>query len=124
MNNIGKLRLRLVNWGNWCNHDADIGPEHARCISLESRYIPEAGDVWEEGPPKIPTPDVPDAEALHLHIRELSQLQQYALAVEYGGLPCVMKWRRVGEHHHKHNLEMAERLLYEMLKKRVESDAL
>ena len=117
INQIGKLRARLENWGNWCNHEADIGPRPARCISLESRHVPEAGDIWDEDEPRAPSPDVPDAEALHLHIRELSQLQQYALAVEYGGTPCVMRWRRVGEHNHKHSLEMAELLLYEMLRR-------
>ena len=114
---IGKLRARLRNWGIWCNHENEIGPQPARCISLESRHVPEAGDVWAEDEPCPPCPDVPDAEALHLHIRALCRMQQYALAVEYGGAPCVMRWRRVGEHNHRHSLEMAELLLYESLKK-------
>lgn len=116
---IGKLRARLRNWGNYQHYLASIGPEPVRCISLESRYIPDAGNVWDDDdePPR-PTPDVPDAEALHLHIRELCEMQQYALAVEYGGTPCVMRWRRVGEHVLQHSLEMAEVLLYEAMKKR------
>ena len=116
---IGKLRARLLNWGHYLNYEADIGPNGARCISLESRYIPEAGEVWgDDGYEVMPTPNVPDAEEMERHIRQLDCLQQYVLAVNYGGMPTVMRWRRVGEHQMKHALDMAEVLLYEALKKR------
>lgn len=115
---IGKLRARLRNWGHWCNHDADIGPRGAVCISIESRHIPDLGDVWDEPEPIQPTPDVPDAEALNLLIRELDQIQQYALAVTYGGMPCVFRFRRIGDHVMQRSLEMAELLLYEATKRR------
>ena len=115
---IGKLRARLSNWGNWLNWEAEIGPRGARCISIESRHLPDAGEVWEEDPePSMPTPDVPDAEALNELIRELDHIQQYALAVTYGGAPCVMRWRRVGDHVMARSLKMAEMLLAEMLRK-------
>lgn len=115
---LTKLRARLRNWGDWLNWEADVGPNGARCISLESRYIPEAGEVWGEDEPAMPTPNVADAEAIEAHIRQLECLQQYALAVTYGGAPTVMRWRRVGEHAMQHALEQAEFLLYEALKKR------
>lgn len=115
---IGKLRARLLNWGFWLQHEADIGPKHPRCISLESRYIAEAGDVWDDDEPPTPTPNVPDAEIMDAHIRQLECLQQYVLAVTYGGMPTVMRWRRVGEHQMQHALDMAEVLLYEALEKR------
>lgn len=114
---IGKLRARLINWGIWLNFDADIGPDGARCVSLESRHIPDSGDVWTDDEPPMPTPNVPDAEIMEAHIRQLECLQQYALAVTFGGAPTVMRWRRVGDHHMKHALEMAELLLHDMLRR-------
>lgn len=115
---LSKLRARLVNWGYWCNHEAQVGPKGARCISLESKHVPEAGDVWDDAEPDMPTPNVADAEALHAHIRELDCLQQYCLAVTYAGTPTVMRWRRVGEHVMQHSVEAAELLLYEAMKRR------
>lgn len=115
---MSKLRARLRNWGDYLNWEADIGPKGAKCISLESRYIPELGDVWSDDEPAMPTPNVADAEALESYIRQLDCLQQYALAVCYGGSPVVMRWRRVGEHAMQHALEMAEVLLYESMKRR------
>lgn len=111
---IGKLRARLLNWGLWLGWEADIGPKGARCISLESRHIPEAGDVWDDTDDS-PTPNVPDAERLEAHIRKLECLHQYVLAVTYGGAPTVFRWRRVGEAQMAHALEMAELLLHESL---------
>lgn len=114
---IGKLRTRLANWGAWLNHEADIGPKSPRCISLESRHIPEAGDVWDSDEPTEPNPNVPDAEHLERHIRQLECLHQYCLAVTYGGMPTLMRWRRIGEHQMQHAIEQAELLLHEALKK-------
>jgi hypothetical protein len=113
---IGKLRARLRNYGYWLMHDVDIGPKYPSCISIESRHIPEAGEVWADDEPRPPCPDVSDAEALHLLIRQLDRMHQYAIAVEYGGTPCVMRWRRVGSYTHTHMLEMAETLLIDMLR--------
>ena len=116
---MGKLRARLLNWGYWLAHDADIGPKPSRCISLESRYIAEAGDVWDDADePPTPTPNVSDAEAMEAHIRQLEWLQRYVLAVTYGGMPAVFKFRRIGDHVLAQQLDIAEALLYEMLKKR------
>ena len=117
-NGIGKLRARLVNWGCWLNWEAEIIPEGARCVSLESRHVPDSGDVWDdENEPTLPTPNVSDAEAVEAHIRRLECIQQYVLAVTYGGIPTVFRFRRVGEHVMQHELAMAEMLLYESLKK-------
>jgi len=115
---IGKIRARLVNWGHWCNHDADIGPKGAVCISIESRHIPDLGDVWDEPEPVQPTPDVPDAELMESHIRELEFIQRYVLAVTYGGMPAVFRYRRIGEQVMAKQLELAEVLLYEATKRR------
>lgn len=126
---IGKLRARLKNWGCWLNHEAEIAPAHERCISLESRYIPEAGEVFDDetivpatDEPELCeirlTPNVPDAEAMNELIRTLDHLQQYSLAVTYGGAPCVMRWRRVGDHVMERLLHMAELELSVMLRKR------
>lgn len=125
---IGKLRIRLKNWGCWLNYDADIAPHDAMCISLESRYQPDAGEVWgdETIVPALPepepdeihlTPNVADAEAMNAMIRELDHILQYSLAVTYGGAPTVMRWRRVGDHVIARSLDMAELLLCEALKK-------
>lgn len=114
---IGKLRARLVNWGIWCLWEADIAPAGARCISLESRHVPEAGDVWEQDEPRPPAPNVPDAEAMQAVIRHLDCNIQYALAITYAGAPAVMRWRRMGEHNIEHSLKMAEVLIYDALKK-------
>ena len=117
---IGRLRSRLRNWGVWLNWDAAIGPDGARCVSLESRHIPDSGDVWDDidAEPSQPTPNVSDAEKMEAHIRELEWLQRYVLAVTYGGMPAVFRFRRIGEHVLAQQLEMAELLLYEMIKKR------
>ena len=116
-NGLVKLHARLVNWGLWCNHEADIAPAGARCISLESRHVPEAGDVWADDEPRPPAPNVPDAEAMQSIIRHFDCNIQYALAITYAGTPAVMRWRRMGEHNIEHSLKMAETLLYEALKK-------
>ena len=112
------LYRRLRNWGEWLNYDANITPDGAVCVSIESRYQPDAGDVFcdDPAPPHI-VPDVPDAEALQVMIATLGQLPQYALAVRYGGTPCVMRWRRVGEYTQKRAADMAEIELSGKLKK-------
>lgn len=116
---IGKLRARLLNWGVWLNWEAEIGPDDAKCISLESRHIPDSGDVWDDADePSLPTPNVSDAEVMEAHIRQLECLQQYCLAVTYGGMPSVFRFRRVGEHVMQQQLELAEVLLYEATKRR------
>ena len=123
-----KLRIRLKNWGCWLNHDAEIAPKGARCISLESRHIPDSGEIWDEQtivpatdepePEEISlTPNVADAEAMNSLIRRLDHILQYSLAVTYGGAPCVMRWRRIGDHVMARSLDMAEMLLAEMLRK-------
>lgn len=113
-----QLAARLSNWGLWLCWEADIAPEGARCTSLESRHLPEAGTVWDDPEPPRPAPNVPDAEAMQSLIRNLDRLHQYALAVEYGGTPCVMRWRRMGEYVHSHSLALAEIELCEMMRKR------
>jgi hypothetical protein len=116
---IGKLRARLLNWGVWLNWEAEIVPDGARCVSLESRHIPDSGDVWNDADePTLPTPNVSDAETMESHIRQLEWIQQYCLAVTYGGMPCVFRFRRIGEQVMAHQLELAELLLYESLKRR------
>ena len=128
MDSIGKLRTRLENWGCWQNYEAEIAPRGERCMSIESKYIPEAGEVFDEqtivtaaNEPELReirlTPNVADAEALHLHIQKLSHLQQYVLALTHGGAPCVMRWRRLGDHVVEHSLKMAEVELLKMLVK-------
>ena len=115
---IGKLRTRLLNWGVWLNWEAEIGPKPARCISLESRHVPDSGEVWDDADePTMPTPNVSDAETMEAHIRQLECIQQYCLAVTYGGMPAVFRFRRIGEHVMKQQLDLAEVLLYESLRK-------
>lgn len=113
-----QLQTRLLNWGNYQHYLASIGPDPVRCLSYESRYIQEAGNVWDDDETTRPTPNVADAEALDLYIRELSGLHRYALALEYGGAPCVLRWRRMGAYVHSHSLALAEVELCEMMRKR------
>lgn len=112
-----KLAARLVNWGHWLTHEAHIGPDCARCISIENRYMPELGDVWENDrePLKI-TPNVQDAELINKLIRKLDLIEQHCLATHYGGLATVFRHRRVSEHVMGKMLENAEILLIDMLR--------
>ena len=108
------MRKRLRNWGLWLNYDANIGPAPDRCYSLESRYIPEAGDVWDEAPEIHIVPDVADAEHLERLIRNLDCSERWALALRYGGAGAVMRWRRMGEHALEKLADNAEILLADM----------
>lgn len=111
-----RLGRRLINWGLWLNYDRHIGPDHARCVSIESRYREDSlGDVMDDQPPPREIPDVQDAESLQKLISKLASIEQYALAVEYGGMPCVMRWRRVSEANLKKAGENAYILLRGML---------
>ena len=94
-----RLGMRLKNWGIWLNYDAAIAPPDAICTSIESRYHEDSlGDVMEEDRrAPLETPDTPDAEDMQALISKLDTIEQYALAICYGGAPCVMRWRRVGD---------------------------
>ena len=112
-----QLYARLSNWGCWLTYEAEIGPAGARCISIESRHLPDAGDVWDEVEPCQQTPDVPDAEAMQQLIRQLDHVEQVCLAQHYGGIPAVFRYRRIGEHAMQKLLENAEIMLCDMLRK-------
>lgn len=121
---IGKLRARLRNYGYWVLHESEVGPAAPRCISLESRHIPDAGDVFEPVI-SIPMPNVADAEKLHEHIKRLDHMQQYCLIARImcmigmeSEYPAVFKLRRVGDYAMEKLADMAEETLDEMLKKR------
>lgn len=113
----GRLYARLRNWGCWLTYEADIGPKDAKCISIESRHIPDAGDVWEDDRECEPTPDVPDAEALQQLIRTLDHMEQRCLALRYGGIPAVFRYRRISEYAMQKMADNAEILLVEMMRK-------
>lgn len=113
----GRLYARLRNWGIWLTHDAEIGPKDAQCISIESRHIPDAGDVWQEDRVCEPTPDVPDAEAMQALIRTLDRMEQHCLALRYGGIPAVFRYRRISEYAMQKMADNAEILLVEMMRK-------
>ena len=110
---MDKLRLRLINWGIWLNYEADLGPKSTCCKSLESRHLADTGDVWAEDDPSPIVPNVTDAEDLHALIVGLDIMQQYALAVRYGGSPAVFRVRRVGEHAMRKLADNAEILLHQ-----------
>lgn len=119
---IGKLRARLVNYGYWLLYDAAIAPEGTRCVSLECRYKAEAGDVFESAE-VMPTPNVADADALHILIKQLDCMSQYCLVARIMEMigqpseyPAVFKMRRVGDHAMKKLADGAELMLYEALK--------
>lgn len=111
-----KLQSRLRNWGEWLNYEANIGPKHDRCRSLESRFLADAGDVWEEEPEVSVIPNVSDAERLQKLISMLDHSEQYCLALRYGGMPAVFKFRRISDHAMKKMADNAEVLLSDMLK--------
>lgn len=94
------LYARLRNWGDWLRYESDIAPPPTRCVSLESRYQPDAGDVFCDDPPlaRLSAPNVADAESMQRMVATLGLMLQYALAVRYAGYPAVMRMRRVGEH--------------------------
>lgn len=120
----GKLRARLVNYGYWLLHEAEVGPADPRCISLESRHIPDAGDVFEPVV-VIPLPNVADAERLHEYIRRIDHMQQYCLIARImcmigmdNEYPAVFRMRRVGDNAMQKMADMAECILDEALRKR------
>ncbi len=113
----GKLHARLRNWGEYLTWEADIGPKGARCISIESRHIPELGEVWDDPDPVQATPDVADAEAMQALIRKLDWLEQHCLALHWGGIPAVFRHRRISEAVMTKMLANAETLLVEMMRK-------
>ena len=114
-----RLAWRLRNWGNWLNSQTEIGPPDVRCISIESRHIAEAGEVWEDDPiPPQPVADVTDAEAMEKLISRLETMERYCLAVRYGGYPAVFRMRRVGVNAMEKMADNGEIILYEILKKR------
>lgn len=118
------LRAKLVNWGEWLKYESDIGPTPVRAVSLESRYIPEAGDVFDDEPiSRITAPCVADAEALQRLISGLELMMQYALAVRYAGYPAVMRMRRVGEHAMVKLADNGEIILLELCKSGLRSAA-
>ena len=94
-----RLERRLINWGLWLNYQTEIGPLDATCTSIESRYQEDSlGEVMDDdrrAPSEIP--DVSDAEGMQRLISNLDTIEQYALAINYGGAPCVMRWRRLGD---------------------------
>ena len=98
------FRARLINYGYWVLHDSDVGPDSTRCTSLESKHVPDAGEVFESDI-VIPVPNVSDAEKLHEHIRRLDNMQQYCLIARImcmigmdSEYPAVFRMRRVGDH--------------------------
>lgn len=114
-----RLAWRLRNWGNWLNFQTDIGPPLVKCVSIESRHIAEAGEVWEDEPsPPQPIPDVTDAEQMEKLISGLGLMERYCLAVRYAGYPAVIRMRRVGDRAMDKLADNGEILLFEMLRKR------
>lgn len=112
-----RLVVRLRNWGDWLGYDAHIGPSHPCCISIESRHIPETGEVWDDPEPPTITPDVSDAEAMQQLIRNLDQVEQHCLALRYAGMPSVFRFRRISEAALNRMADNAEILLMDMLRK-------
>lgn len=116
------LAHRLRNWGDWLLYANDIGPDKARCTSLESSYIPEADEIWEPSPIYV-VPNATDAEALDKLMALLYSQgrmginDRYCLAIRYAGYPAVIRIRRIGEHAMKKLADNAELVLYEVLKK-------
>lgn len=111
------LRKRLRNWGEWLNFEAEIGPAPDRCRSLESRCIPDTGEVWDEVVELHIVPDVTDAEVMERLIRQLGCAERWALAMRYGGAGAVMRWRRMGEHALERLADNAEITLMDFLRK-------
>ena len=115
---LTKLRQHLHNWGDWLNHDAEIGPAPERCISIESTYVPEAGDVFETDRETHAIPNVADAEAINRHIQRLDYLQVFCLSLRYGGIPAVIRMRRISEDVQNKQADNAETLLADIIGKR------
>lgn len=113
-----KLAKRLRNWGEWCNYDAEIGPPHDRCRSLESKALADTGDVWDEAPEVHVVPDITDAEAMDVLIRNLHCAERWALAIRYAGSGAVIRWRRIGEHALEKLANNAEILLSDMVREK------
>jgi hypothetical protein len=114
------LRSRLLNWGIWLEYDSQHGPDHPRCVSIESQHIPEADEVWESN--KIyAVPNTTDAENLDKLMATLFQQgklginDRYCLAIRYGGYGAVIKIRKIGDHAMKHLADNAEIILTQEL---------
>lgn len=114
---LDKLGRRLVNWGLWCNYEAETGPEYPRCNSFESTHVAEIGDTTnDDRQGKSPVPDIDDAEKLNALIKKLSPNEQYVLALTYGGAPAVMRWRRLGDFVIRRALDSAFEKMQVMIK--------
>ena len=111
------LKWRLLNWGRWLCYDAHIGPKPPCCISIESKHVPETGEVWSDPEPPEIVPDVSDAESLQQLIRQLDHMEQLCLSLRYGGMPAVFRMRRISEYAQNKLADNAEILLIEWLRK-------
>lgn len=112
-----KIKARLINWGHWTNYDAHIGPKPPCCVSIESKHIPELGDVWDDPEPPEIVPNVADAESINGLIQQMEYLERLCLSLRYGGLPAVFRQRRISERVQNQIADNAELMLVEWLKK-------
>lgn len=111
------LGRRLVNWGLWCNYEAETGPEYPRCNSFESTHVAEIGDTTtDDRHTENPVPDIDDAEKMDNLIKSLGRNEQYVLALTYGGAPTVMRWRRLGDFVMRRALDSAFEKLQALIK--------
>lgn len=115
---MNELIDALENWGQWLRHDAHIGPESVRCMSAESRHVPDAGEIWDGDLHIVSVPDVDRAEMLDEIIRaHLGRMHQIALAVRYGGMPAVFRVVRTLERSMIDMADEAERHLQWIIEK-------
>ena len=120
--NWNTLISLLDNWGEWLCYDNRIKPDQDRCMGIESQCLRDAGDVWEPDP----VYSVPDITAAHkiqdmidrlYRLNKLNLLERYSLEVRYGGLPAVIRPRRMSPSALKHLAENAEKVLHAAFKK-------
>lgn len=76
------LHDRLVEWGIWANSRGWL----STCRSIEGRYLPPAGEVWERDPKPLP-PDARDAWKIECAWRLMPWKPKMILKAQYVATP-------------------------------------
>jgi hypothetical protein len=80
------LHARLKNWASW----AKVRKFPSHCRSIEHRFRPEAGEVWEPAPVRISV-DLLDAYDVERAWSRLQDKQKMALKAHYFLAPVAPK---------------------------------
>lgn len=75
---------RLVNWANWAVQQ--VLPDQPQCKSMESKYVPEAGETWEDSEPEVVIDEI-DAQEMENLIINLPPTLRLVIKLRYISFP-------------------------------------